>query len=534
MFNSSIAAHNLIARRSDTGILKSYSSEACLSLCHNITEGVQRSPEGTVQTMNHLNFAMEVIGYSFCLSVESRTVPIIRRAISIYESWLFNCPKCALPTEQVFLREILGHFTLLFHNKSAAAFTQYHTELARNVIEVIHKFIIFRRNDIVPDTWAYIIRLLLGCADCILEGPILVAENFANNVSVDLIRLIFETFVRSLPTAGSNSDMWGLLDKFMPRWTHRLDIVQQWNELCVCLTSHLLIYLPRETGHTGVTDKDLKMSFPSGWNSGSIQKSSASATLMLSSAYLKFAWYRMLQCIGNPNEVLRHHLGVSGRDSPRDKVITSAVGGVCTVADLIISHCFWETACREKITWSANAGVDLGSSVLAEILGNSPILSKGDKSLVTELVGGSAGQNGGIRFSIVAVNSVISLLGGWLFEAALKGHDGDPDLEESRAQALACLGRIYSTKYTSCINSRQDVPLVQHSNRYLLCLRYAFNTNGGQFSRKVLATALLTSCRLLSTATPGVEVILGDCLTAIEDVLSGNNAGMKILQMCIC
>jgi hypothetical protein len=529
MFNSSIAAHNLIAKRADTGILKSYSLEACFSMCHNVTEGVQRSPEGTVQTMNHLNFAMEVIGYSFCLSVESRSVPIIRRAIAVYDSWLFNCPKCALPTEQILIRDILGHFTLLFHNKSSSAFTQYHTDLAQNVIEVIHKFIILRCNDIKSETWVYIVRLMLGCADCIFEGPIIAVENFSNNVSVNLIRLIFETFVRSLSTVGTDPDLWRLLDKFMPRWTHRLQIIQQWNELCVCLTTHLLVHLPREAsdGSRDPAQRICHLSFPSGWSLGHLLKSNASTSFVLSSAHLKFAWYRILQCIGNPNEVLRHHQCGSGRDIPKDKVLSAAIGGACGVADIIISHCFWESACRGKVVWSSNAGVDMGSSALENVLANSPVLVGRDKSLTTELGRKSGGGSWTANFSIVTVNSVIALLGGWLFEAALKSHVGDVDVEDSRALALGCLGRIFSSKYMNGgSNCRRDCALSRHTNRYLLCLRYAFDTSHAELSRKVLGTALLTSCRLISTTTTGVEVVLDDCLGAIEDVLTSCKTGV--------
>eukprot|EP00602_Paraphysomonas_sp_CaronLab_P006582 CAMPEP_0185034852 /NCGR_PEP_ID=MMETSP1103-20130426/25115_1 /TAXON_ID=36769 /ORGANISM="Paraphysomonas bandaiensis, Strain Caron Lab Isolate" /LENGTH=1018 /DNA_ID=CAMNT_0027571667 /DNA_START=877 /DNA_END=3930 /DNA_ORIENTATION=+ len=118
----------------------------------------------------------------------------------------------------------------------------------------------------------------------------------------------------------------------------------------------------------------------------------------------------------------------------------------------------------------------------------------------------------------VDVNNVLRLMGAWLFQASLRTVGGRDTLEESRLLALDALGRMFSSRQ----QGRDMQILVPHRNRFLLSLRYAFDTSKEMYSKKALASALLSSHRVLGTNIEGIDIILPNCICAVEAVLKAS------------
>jgi hypothetical protein len=542
MFNSCVAAHNLLLRRSDCGILKSYSVESCFTLCQTVVDGVLKSPEGTTQTLNHLHFALEVIGFSFSLPIELRSAEIIAKAISIYETWLKICPKCAISCEQMIMKDILGHFSLLFHNLAPQAMVDAHTGLGLKVISVIHTFIAHRGKELEPATWNHCIRLLLGGADSIFEGPVVSESNLGSNVGVEYIRLVFEVYLRSLPTVGLDLELWNLLDKFMLRWTHRLSLVKQWNAICMCLTAQIIRFYSRRTDPQSdyqspplllqppllPTDSSvsLKVLFPSQWKYIYLLPPHIPSHVDLSPRQFKFGWHRLLHCLRNPNTVLHN------KDSPiflqkvatrPQFVLSEAIFGIATLSDEILTNMYPAEdsslyySIRNRGLLTTGLGKDTVDTMhlrtsYQRFRESNPCIVPSFSTLP----------------HIVSANTILSLFGGWLFEAALRTQATDDfDGEEARAIALGALGRLFTSKFLSCYQSRERRLLTPHRDRYLLAMRYALDISRIFFSKKILATVLLSSHRVMGAQIEGVEILCAPCLRAIEEVLVSSRGGLS-------
>ncbi len=88
----------------------------------NTNAGLAKDPIDVLSTPTHIRWAMEALGHSFALGMEDADV--ITEAIRVYEKWLGLTvvdmrPKCMALQEQEFIRDLLGHMTLLFEEREA-------------------------------------------------------------------------------------------------------------------------------------------------------------------------------------------------------------------------------------------------------------------------------------------------------------------------------------------------------------------------------------------------------------------------------
>ena len=83
-------------------------------------------------------------------------------------TWLKSCPSCMKSCEQQFICDIVGHFTLLFDNRSAPQLIEAHQKLSIRVIQTLQQLFERRGGFLTPQSWDYIIRLMLGAADNLL------------------------------------------------------------------------------------------------------------------------------------------------------------------------------------------------------------------------------------------------------------------------------------------------------------------------------------------------------------------------------
>lgn len=94
-----------------------------------------------------------------------------------------------------------------------------------------------RGAQLSPQTWDRMIRLLLGAADAVLHN---LRNVLGNQLCGQVVRILFEVYLRSLQYCGPRGELWGLLQKFCRRWIHRTMVIEQWNSATLALTKSMM------------------------------------------------------------------------------------------------------------------------------------------------------------------------------------------------------------------------------------------------------------------------------------------------------
>ncbi|KAF6768018.1 hypothetical protein AHF37_04910 [Paragonimus kellicotti] len=129
------------------------------------------------------------------------------------------------------------------------------------------------------------------------------------------------------------------------------------------------------------------------------------------------------------------------------------------------------------------------------------------------------------------VNTLLQLLGPWLFEAAIIGVEKDFDLalistrteqfpsymnfQAGRAEALGALCRIV-------LYGRRSQMAQEHLVRFYLCLHYGLDTEAGR-NDYVLSTILFFATDLLREDLPGINILLPRVFAACQLVFRDEN-----------
>lgn len=421
MFLSWISKCELVPLTSDSHVLKKFSEKCQRTLCSMVvtflnTEGVDVSeilPSG-----HHIRWSMEIIGHSFALGMEDADV--IAGAIRLYERWLGvdanakvkdGRPACMQKVEQAFIQDLLGQMTLLFEERQDAArattdvLMNKQVQLCSRVLEIFEAVAKRRGNMLSPQTWDRMIRLLVGAADGILHGS---RSVLGNHLCGALVRILFELYLRSLTYCGPRGETWNLLQKFYRRWIHRHLVIEQWNSVTLALTRTMMKHL-----QTLDTNNDLEIM----WAENRLQ-----SKMEIETSLVAYAWYRLLRVVGHPT-------GFADPD-----VYLVALKGISRLADE-----FTRIEQIPVVQWDQVLGALNSTLANRETV---EIRSHGDENGILQ---GYNGVNGSAHTkrprSPPDVNTVLRLLGPWLFDACLTR---SPRYAACRSEALRCLGKLIS------------------------------------------------------------------------------------------
>lgn len=552
MFNSHISTRGLLPESPDTGILRSYNKKACIRLCQTIIDGVEAAPFVTVATASHLRFAMESIGFSFSLCVDLHTFYIIQKAIVIYSTWLNNCPDCAKSAEDKLRQDIFCHFSFIFYNSNESALDG-HSNLAIQVIEVMHLFIIKHGNSLHWQTWNVLLRVLLGSCDCLFEQADFDVKNLGSTIIVPLIRLVFEAYVRSLPCMGCHIEVWELLDSYVKRWSHRIALIKQWNNICACFTLQMIEYLNviKEFNLTNSilvdssysTSGDVKtihIEFPINWKYKYLDEPYVSHVL-LDPQLFKFCWNRLIHCLGNPNHIIsnalngfkKHFASVNANSTismitaAKTEVITEAMRGICALADMV-THGVGADLRAFQINTNAIENVVNSASTKSRFSDDNNFLILNTSSdryfkYSKEL------KNFPV---IVDGNTCLMLFGGWLFDAALK--ISSDVTEEARSLAITALGRIFGTSLrtdnfsNSDQQGREKQLLPYHTQRFILSIRYALNVKQAiSYSKDAFVSTLVATQYIFGISFRASSILVPLYISAIDILVKYNIEMLK-------
>ncbi|GLE04540.1 hypothetical protein PINS_up013495 [Pythium insidiosum] len=420
MFLQWIAKCELVPVSADSHVLKKFSEKCQRTLCSMVVGFLTADNVDVADVLpsgHHIRWSMEIIGQSFALSLEDADV--IAGAIRLYEQWLGvdaaaktkdKRPSCMQKVEQTFIQDLLAQMTLLFEERPDASRAATDTLVSKHVQLCLRslKAVAKRRGPMLsPQTWDRMIRLLIGAADGVLHSS---RSVLGNHLCGPLVRILIELYLRSLPFCGPRGELWGLLQKFYRRWTHRLLVIEQWNAATLALTRALIRHL--HSLEPSKNEVDIA------WADGRLQ-----SKFEFEASLLVYAWYRVLRVVGHPS-------GFSDPD-----VYLAAIKGISRLTDELtrVEHI-------PVVRWDQVLGA-LGSSVGVEnrdTMGLTMISSHGseDKTFVLPESSGAMVQR---TRAPPDVNTILRLLGPWLFDASLTRSQR---FTACRSEALRCLGKL--------------------------------------------------------------------------------------------
>ncbi|RHZ23174.1 hypothetical protein DYB31_005214 [Aphanomyces astaci] len=229
-------------------------------------------------------------------------------------------PKCMHAQEQEFIRDLLGHMSLLFEDKEGhrskpdliathATLCQTYDQptssssrlsllltfdsLFYRVLDLYSALGRKRGTQLTAATWDHLLRLLLGITDCVLHGS---KHTLALSLCAHLFRVTLEQFILSLHVTGVKGELWNMLLKFCRRWLHRKAVIEQWHKASLALTQHLMerLHAPPPSSSDHATPPPPSVSIK--W------VDNAHVTCFeLASPLLAYAWYRVMRVIGHPS-----------------------------------------------------------------------------------------------------------------------------------------------------------------------------------------------------------------------------------------
>ncbi|KAE9031980.1 hypothetical protein PR003_g12078 [Phytophthora rubi] len=424
MFLQWISKCELVPVSAESHVLKKFSEKCQRGMCAMVVGQLTEESVDTLAVLptgHHICWAMEVLGHSFALPMEDSEV--ISGSLRIYQRWLgvdeesLNGksgkdlrPACMQKVEQTFIQDMLGQMTLLFEERSTNGVPSgsvdsnmaTHVALCTKVLETFDALVKHRGTQLSNSTWDRVIRLILGAADGLLHN---LRNQLGNQLCGQLVRLLFEIYLRSLPQCGPRGELWGLLQKFCRRWIHRSLVIEQWNAVTLGLTRSLMRQI-----HDREASKEIEVIWADNRQPSKFE---------MESPLLAYAWYRLLRVIGHPSAIFD------------PDVYLAAVKGVSRLADEFARIQKVPRVQWEHVLGALNQAPNRDSPMFQGV-------QNGDNDASDELSTATPKNTEQPR-APPDVNTILRLLGPWLFDACLTRK---PRFAAGRSEALRCLGKL--------------------------------------------------------------------------------------------
>lgn len=191
----------------------------------------------------HVKWAMECIGYAYSLPLEMSST--IMNAITIYSTWLTNPnrrPDCINANEAYYQREMLGHMSLIFLDRSkdiAHPIDPIHAELCTQVLKIFRNIV--RKNLLAKENNCFLLKLCLFSFRPILS----VNSDLSKKIGGEMSRSLYEMFLR---IEEREERLWKELCMNFSKWIINNDVMISWDSVTISLTEKIVNYLYGEGG----------------------------------------------------------------------------------------------------------------------------------------------------------------------------------------------------------------------------------------------------------------------------------------------
>jgi hypothetical protein len=245
----------LIFTRKDTNILNFICSEGSSKqeITKHIVNSVKKRDKSCFPTHSHIIWAMECIGYSFSLPIESHST--ISSALDIYRNWLTlgteDRPEIMSENESFYQQEIINHVSLLFVERGGDL--HRHADLCKEVLLMLKD--LCRQKFLHQSTWEHLLSIFLMMSASVLKSSSLLSRE----ITPLLFKVLFEIWLRSNTR---KSELWADLSSHSTNWIRNIWIVHHWTAVELALTKSVigLIY-GNETQKLKILFKNLPKPF---------------------------------------------------------------------------------------------------------------------------------------------------------------------------------------------------------------------------------------------------------------------------------
>lgn len=242
-----------------------------------------------------VDWAMEVICYGLALPVTEKDS--ILSCVNIYSVWLsalvkpkLSIPQPILREPEVYARKMFQHLRNLFvprpDDSNDPSLIHFQTGLCEKALSDI-LLILREAKKLTRQTWNDSLKYLLWITDCLLAPPLRIGS-LGERLSRNLLSTLFRVWLLACSDSFPEPPIWKALSDLCKRWRHHGVVIEQWNELSLTLTLHLDVLLHGKFAHRRC------FNFESDYYA-IIRRLPRSEAIQ--------CWFRFLHIIGNPVEL---------------------------------------------------------------------------------------------------------------------------------------------------------------------------------------------------------------------------------------
>jgi hypothetical protein len=281
------------------------STNALTNTSTNTTVNVTNESNDYLQNDRDVLWIMEVICYGLSLPLSSAEQhEAVRDCVHVYCEWIQaltpqkakfkSIPFPIRDDPNLYCRKIIEHIFNIFKPRSFGPNESNVLDIISRQAVLCHRLlrtiecIAHDENNLMDrQTWDSLLTFLLAINDTLLSPPV-ESNDIGTQLCERIVSVLFEIWLIACCRCFPSPSYWKTFQQLCISWRHRPALIDQWNKINYSLTSRLV-------QHMSPSVNDINANTPT------LQKNFLNAILdEMSEETLKQSWYRFLHTIGNP------------------------------------------------------------------------------------------------------------------------------------------------------------------------------------------------------------------------------------------
>ncbi|XP_067941630.1 ral GTPase-activating protein subunit beta-like [Watersipora subatra] len=534
-----------------TSVLKRFPAtvgkEIVVPIVRNLAQGLSingNDQPSKLHSSEEVNWTMEVICHGLTLPFSE--LEIIKECVNIYCEWLTGCllkkklciPKPVMESPVTYSITVLSHLYNLFvpREKASQDLVNKQALLCHRALRTLEN-VTKESQCLTRELWEAILKFLLATTDTLLAPP-KEKDGISDELAARMVSVLFEMWLLSCSTYFPVPSLWRTFRDMCANWRHHEPVILQWNRVNYALTAPLLLKL-YGPDHPEIVIGASEKALVTALTKECVEKLSPDCLLQ--------CWFRFLHILSNPVDLCK--IGVI---SETPMFLHHAIANA-KVVEPSQHECLQQLP---VIFYKAMKGI---ANLMDSFLGSgakpmspnkfsSHSLAPSQSSVTSQVSGGYLQYSARPSLSSdrSSINSILNLLGPWLFEAAMsfdnrRSRPGsqsqrtasmsspstDPltnrelNFDIGRAEACGAIARLLCSKKSGEVIQPVYIARSYMALYHALSLTYPIKGD-------VLTFTLFHMADILRVDLPGVNGLIPKVLGAIEAVLTTDQHNFKI------